>query len=135
MVRKRGFTLIELLVVVSIIAVLIVVLVPAVGKAKANAVRVKCAAVLRSWSLVMHEYAQENDDYFGVSTNVLWATLSSGAPTMYDTEWNGDKIAGNKLSATFRTCPGYPNYGLYMNAGAAGGKVLGNGNVVCAAAD
>ncbi len=130
MVRKRGFTLIELLVVVSIIAVLIVVLVPAVGKAKANAVRVKCAAVLRAWSLVIHEYAQENDDYFGINSGgAPWATLSSGATTMYDTEWNGDKIAGNKLGINFRTCPGDPTYGLYTNAGAAGGKVIGNGNV------
>jgi prepilin-type N-terminal cleavage/methylation domain-containing protein len=63
--RRRAFTLIELLVVVAIIAVLIAILLPSLGRAKANAVRVKCAAQLKQWGMVITMYAQENQDWFG----------------------------------------------------------------------
>lgn len=126
--RRRGFTLIELLVVVAIIALLIAILLPALGRAKANGVRVKCAAVLRSWSLVIHEYAQENDDYFGINSGgAPWAALSAATVLMYDQEWASGKTfaAGYHTSVAFRTCPGDPTFGKYSAAGAAGGSISG----------
>ena len=118
--RRRAFTLIELLVVVAIIAVLIAILLPSLGRAKANAVRVKCGAVLRSWSLVIHEYAQENNDFFGSNNGNPWASLAGGFPTMYDPEWTSDSNQGLKLSAALRTCPADPQYGKFLADGAAG---------------
>lgn len=61
---KRGFTLIELLVVVAIIALLMAILLPSLGKARDNARNVQCASNLRQIALVFTQYSQENSNLF-----------------------------------------------------------------------
>jgi prepilin-type N-terminal cleavage/methylation domain-containing protein/prepilin-type processing-associated H-X9-DG protein len=69
-VRVRpAFTLIELLVVVAIIAVLIAILLPSLGRAKANALMTKCGAQLRGWGQAVQTYTMENDGWFGGKPN------------------------------------------------------------------
>ena len=60
--RKRsGFTLIELLVVISIIALLVSILMPALGKAREQAKKTTCSVQLKQFGLAWYFYAEEND--------------------------------------------------------------------------
>jgi len=57
--RYSGFTLIELLVVISIIAMLIALLLPALAKTRETSRRTICGAYLHQWSVALATYAVE----------------------------------------------------------------------------
>jgi len=70
----KAFTLIELLVVIAIIALLVSILMPALGKAKVLAKRAACAAQMRSIGLAAAIYRGDHDEKVpinvgGASTN------------------------------------------------------------------
>ncbi len=96
---SAGFTLIELLVVVAIIAVLIAILLPSLGQARAQSKMVVCGTNLRQIGLGIHAYANEADgliprgpdpvhpyDFASniIMTNQLWiGTGLDGPPTLH----------------------------------------------------
>jgi prepilin-type N-terminal cleavage/methylation domain-containing protein/prepilin-type processing-associated H-X9-DG protein len=82
MKKQNGFTLIELLVVVAIIAVLISMLLPALGQAREAAKSTVCSSNLRGIGGAMNKYAMENNDYFPLGFNVKFV-MGSG------TQWSG----------------------------------------------
>lgn len=59
-----GFTLIELLVVIAAIALLMAILLPALGRARKQAKAVVCQSRLRQWGTILASYAQDNDGRF-----------------------------------------------------------------------
>lgn len=60
--KRNGFTLIELLVVISIIALLVGILLPALGAARKSALDLKCKTQLRQFGIAFMAYATDNRD-------------------------------------------------------------------------
>ena len=57
---RMGFTLVELLVVISIIALLVSILLPALGKAKSETYKVICSSNLHQMGISLVTYASDN---------------------------------------------------------------------------
>ena len=65
----RAFTLVELLVVISIIALLIALLLPSLGRAKWSALKVENQANMRQWGIGTAAFAADNKGYFPYNGN------------------------------------------------------------------
>jgi prepilin-type N-terminal cleavage/methylation domain-containing protein/prepilin-type processing-associated H-X9-DG protein len=104
----KGFTLIELLVVISIIAAILALLIPGLGKAKNLAKRTKCASNLHQIDVAMSLYVSSNDDKYPcvqdpISTNPLfWLWMGRGWRG-FISPYIGEKIDANNPSVLL--CP------------------------------
>lgn len=72
MQRIRAFTLIELLVVISIIALLIAILLPALSAARDSAKAMQCGSNLRQLGVSQSAYAADNNGTFTAAREWVW---------------------------------------------------------------
>jgi len=101
MSRKAGFTLVELLVVIAIIALLMSILMPALGRAKKQARDTVCKANLKQWGAVFSMYANDNDSLFFAG----WMGIELTKPTDHWTDALRPYYAND---GDFRLCPSAP---------------------------
>ena len=83
--KEKAFTLIELLVVIAIIAMLLAVLMPALGKAKEHAMSILCKNNLHQYSLGMAMYLHENENKYPLAWTFLYETRPTGWCQWHDT--------------------------------------------------
>jgi prepilin-type N-terminal cleavage/methylation domain-containing protein len=86
--KSKGFTLIELLVVISIIALLIGILLPALGAARRTARQMQSNTQVRGIQQAFVLYAQGNNTYYpGMDTLGAIDTVSDDGGDGYDPDW------------------------------------------------
>lgn len=144
--HKKAFTLIELLVVISIIAILISILLPALGKAREAARGTQCMAKIRGFGVAMAAYLADNKDWWVAGcewpNQPAYTPNAPGPSTSWDQGWGWPEAiygylkqpgaykwdAGDGKKETLYTCPTDPWDVKYPGEGALSYTMNANRN-------
>jgi prepilin-type N-terminal cleavage/methylation domain-containing protein len=107
--RRKAFTLIELLVVISIIAILVSLLLPALSAAREQSEKIRCAKQLRQQGLAFAQYANDNTRY-PQHFNEINAGFAYDALADSATGWDlREQLDPYLTSHEVYICPSVPN--------------------------
>ena len=115
--RRAGFTLIELLVVISIIALLISLLLPALAQARADANSVVCESNIKQLLTGLREYVQSNNSLFPLN-GILFPHPANSAtnPTATETSiWDNTADYNLYYGALYPYMAGIPQAPMVPN--------------------
>lgn len=104
---RRGFTLIELLVTISIIALLIAILLPALSRARVTVRIAVCASNLRQMAIGLTTYANDFNDY-------LPARRDSDDPNVPPLAW-GVHLTDINVLTKYSPTPSHFQSGFYQS--------------------
>ena len=105
---RKAFTLIELLVVISIIALLLSMILPALKKAKEQSKFVVCKSNLHQIGIALHGYATSNNSH--IVPGNMWGNLAYA----YDVgAWPGPINLGQLISGGFFPVPTSKRHSLF----------------------
>ena len=118
----RGFTLIELLVVITIVALLMAILLPALQKVRKQARAAVCQTNLKQWGSILAIYTEENQGYLPAHYgDALWFIRGS---SLNDGDPNKPSIYQNANTEGISRCPMAVkpgNYGTFSAGSSSGG--------------
>ena len=93
--RTGGFTLLELVIVIAIIAILVALQIPALGRAKANALGIACLSNMRQLQLGALLYTYNNNDYLPGNVALRdGGDTSAGRPNWVDGQFSSPTHGG-----------------------------------------
>ncbi len=105
--RKTAFTLIELLVVVAIIAVLVSILLPALGRARESARTIQCLSNMRQWGMALLQYANDYNGQFP-------RAYAGSAGNQYDGSWFSVRTMHQYLPGSYDTGVGVLSGAMFI---------------------
>jgi len=137
---NAGFTLVELLVVISIIAMLIAVLLPALQKTRSAARMTVCASQLRSNGMILENYRSDEKGYYMPHARPTSNTVQQEYWPQMLTRYNGIEV-GRVWRHTFYTdtspaklyiCPDSLTgpHNQVETTGAGAGRMIGGFTVI-----
>lgn len=111
-IEKSGFTLIELLVVISIIALLIGILLPALGAARESGKRAACLSNIRQVGIAALTYTNDNKDHYVIYRTAFSSGFNSndmlnGRGGFVSVPWARRLSLDYTSTPSLMTCPSF----------------------------